>query len=85
MLSAGQELPGAPPGVPATFTVVPGVTHQTVESPIGAKSVSASSYGSSPSTTSPRWPRRRLRRQPLHGLGGGRRQSLGRPVGLHHL
>ena len=48
VLSAGQQLPGAAPGVPANFTVVPGVTHQTVESPIGAKSVSASSYGSSP-------------------------------------
>ena len=48
VLSAGQQLPGAAPGVPATFTVVPGVTHQTVEAPIGAKSVSASSYGSSP-------------------------------------
>jgi arabinofuranan 3-O-arabinosyltransferase len=46
VLSAGQTLPGATPGVPANFTVVPGVTHQTVESPIGAKSVSASSYGS---------------------------------------
>jgi arabinofuranan 3-O-arabinosyltransferase len=47
VLSAGQTLPGAVPGVPANFTVVPGVKHQTVESPIGAKSVSASSYGSS--------------------------------------
>jgi arabinofuranan 3-O-arabinosyltransferase len=47
VLSAGQTLPGATSGVPATFTVVPGVTHQTVEAPIGAKSVSASSYGSS--------------------------------------
>jgi arabinofuranan 3-O-arabinosyltransferase len=46
VLSAGQTLPGALPGVPANFTVVPGVKHQTVESPIGAKSVSASSYGS---------------------------------------
>jgi arabinofuranan 3-O-arabinosyltransferase len=46
VLSAGQTLPGATSGVPATFTVVPGVTHQTVELPIGAKSVSASSYGS---------------------------------------
>ena len=47
VLSAGQTLPGAVPGVPANFTVVPGVTHQTVEAPIGAKSVAASSYGSS--------------------------------------
>ena len=54
LLSAGQELPGAPAGVPAAYTVVPGVPHQTVEAPIGAKSVSASSFGSSSSTTSPK-------------------------------
>jgi arabinofuranan 3-O-arabinosyltransferase len=47
VLNAGQTLPGAEPGVPDNFTVVPGTAHQTVESPIGAKSVSASSYGSS--------------------------------------
>ena len=47
LLSAGQELHGTPAGVPAAYTVVPGVTHQTVASPTGAKSISASSYGSS--------------------------------------
>jgi arabinofuranan 3-O-arabinosyltransferase len=46
LLGAGQSLPGAPAGVPAAFTVVPGVRHQTVEDPIGAASISASSFGS---------------------------------------
>jgi arabinofuranan 3-O-arabinosyltransferase len=32
-----------------------------------------------------RRPHRRLRRQPLHGLGGRRRRPLGRAVGLDHL
>jgi arabinofuranan 3-O-arabinosyltransferase len=47
LLNADQNLPGAQAGVPASFAVVKGVTHQTVESPIGASLVSASSYGSS--------------------------------------
>jgi arabinofuranan 3-O-arabinosyltransferase len=34
-------------GVPLTYLVVPGTSRQTVESPIGAASASASSYGSS--------------------------------------
>jgi arabinofuranan 3-O-arabinosyltransferase len=46
LLGARQSLPGAPAGVPSAFTVVPGVRHQTVEDPIGAASVSASSFGS---------------------------------------
>jgi arabinofuranan 3-O-arabinosyltransferase len=46
VLGAGQYLPGAPSGIPTAFTVVPGVQHQTVEEPIGAASVSASSFGS---------------------------------------
>jgi arabinofuranan 3-O-arabinosyltransferase len=48
ILSAHQTLPGQAYGVPMAFTVVPGVSHQTVSAPIGAASVSASSYGSSP-------------------------------------
>jgi len=46
VLGAGQYLSGAPPGIPTAFTVVPGVEHQTVEDPIGAASISASSFGS---------------------------------------
>jgi arabinofuranan 3-O-arabinosyltransferase len=46
LLGARQSLPGAPAGVPAAFTVVPGVARQTVEDPIGAASISASSFGS---------------------------------------
>jgi arabinofuranan 3-O-arabinosyltransferase len=53
LLSAGQKLPGAAPGVPASFSVVSGGAHQTVESPIGAQSVSASSFGSSPLNFNP--------------------------------
>jgi arabinofuranan 3-O-arabinosyltransferase len=48
LLGAGQNLPGAPTGIPTAFTVVPGVRHQTVEDPIGASSISASSFGSIP-------------------------------------
>jgi arabinofuranan 3-O-arabinosyltransferase len=47
LLSPGQVLSYAPPEVPKSFQVVSGLTHETVEDPIGATSVSASSYGSS--------------------------------------
>jgi arabinofuranan 3-O-arabinosyltransferase len=47
LLTGQQKLPGAPTDVPAAFSVVDGVAHQTVEAPVGALSVSASSYGSS--------------------------------------
>ncbi len=47
LLNPGQILPGTPTGVAQTFTVVPGTQHQTVEAPVGASSVSASSFGSS--------------------------------------
>jgi arabinofuranan 3-O-arabinosyltransferase len=53
LLGAGQYLPGATSGIPTAFTVVPGVQHQTVEDPIGAASVSASSFGSSLLTDDP--------------------------------
>ena len=45
LLGAGQELPTAQPDIPDGFNVVSGGAHQTVEAPIGAKSVAASSFG----------------------------------------
>ena len=47
ILSPGEVLPSAPPNVPTSFQVVDGLEHETVEDPVGAASVSASSYGSS--------------------------------------
>ena len=47
LLGPDQLLPHAVRGVPLSFEVVPGSQHQTVAGPIGADSVSASSYGSS--------------------------------------
>lgn len=47
LLSQGQKLIGAQPGTPMGFNVVFGSQHQTVSSPLGAASVSASSYSSS--------------------------------------
>jgi arabinofuranan 3-O-arabinosyltransferase len=48
LLGPGQ-LPGNPvPGVPLTYSVGSGTSSQTVAVPIGASSVSASSYGSTP-------------------------------------
>ncbi len=48
LLAAGQELSKPVAGVPSGFTVVPGTQHQTVELPVGAASVAASSFGSTP-------------------------------------
>ena len=47
VLSPGQVLAGANPDVPRTFQVVTGLQHETVADPVGAATVSASSYGSS--------------------------------------
>ena len=47
LLGPSQSAESPPPGVPAAFIVVPGVQHQTVEMPIGASEVSASTFGSS--------------------------------------
>ena len=47
VLGSGQDLPGTPSGVPLSYSVVAGSQHETVESPIDASSVSASSYGPS--------------------------------------
>lgn len=48
LLGADQHLPTAVSGVPNSFDVVPGTQHLTVSAPVGAKSVSASSYGATP-------------------------------------
>jgi arabinofuranan 3-O-arabinosyltransferase len=48
LLGPSQELTTAQNGVPNAFTVVSGSAHQTVEAPIGAASVAASSFGSVP-------------------------------------
>ena len=53
LLGPDQQLPTAVPGVPDSFDVVPGVQHQTVSAPVDAKSVSASSYGSTPLQVTP--------------------------------
>jgi arabinofuranan 3-O-arabinosyltransferase len=47
VLGPGQRTSLAVPHVPQNLAVVPGVTHQTVADPLGAASVSSSSYGSS--------------------------------------
>jgi arabinofuranan 3-O-arabinosyltransferase len=47
VLSPGQVLNGADPNVPEKFQVVNGLQHETVADPVGAASVSASSFGSS--------------------------------------
>jgi arabinofuranan 3-O-arabinosyltransferase len=46
VLGPTQRTSLAVPGVPQNLAVVPGVTHQTVADPVGAASVSSSSYGS---------------------------------------
>jgi arabinofuranan 3-O-arabinosyltransferase len=46
VLGPGQSVSNAALGAPLGFVVVPGEVHETVEAPIGAASVSASSYGS---------------------------------------
>ena len=48
VLAANQELPNHVSGVPDSFEVVNGAQHQTVEAPIGAQSVAASSFGPLP-------------------------------------
>jgi arabinofuranan 3-O-arabinosyltransferase len=53
LLSAGQTLSSVDPSLPRTFQVVYGLRHETVEDPLGAASVSASSYGSSVLTDNP--------------------------------
>ena len=47
LLAPGQVLGNAPPEVPKTFQVVSGLRHETVSDPVGAASVSASSFSSS--------------------------------------
>jgi arabinofuranan 3-O-arabinosyltransferase len=47
LLGPDQTSASKPTGIPLTYAVVAGTKHQTVEAPIGAASVSASSYGSS--------------------------------------
>jgi len=46
VLGPGQSLGNVSPSAPFGFVVVPGEDHQTVEAPIGAASIAASSYGS---------------------------------------
>ena len=46
VLSPGQSVGNASPSAPLGFVVVPGEVHETVEAPIGAASIAASSYGS---------------------------------------
>ena len=53
LLGRHQRLPTEVPGVPESFAVVSGAQHQTVSAPIGAASVSASSYGSTPLLSTP--------------------------------
>jgi arabinofuranan 3-O-arabinosyltransferase len=47
LLSPGQTFSSAPPDIPKNFQVVTGLKHETVAYPIGAASVTASSFGSS--------------------------------------
>ena len=47
VLSADQTPPGKTYGVPSSFAVVTDQSHETVSAPIGAASVTASSFGSS--------------------------------------
>jgi len=53
VVGKNQKPPDEPAGVPADYAVVPGVSHETVEAPIGAASVSASSFGSTPLVDDP--------------------------------
>ena len=46
VLGPGQRTSSAIPHIPENLSVVPGDSHQTVAAPLGAASVSASSYGS---------------------------------------
>ncbi len=48
LLGQRQTLPGHTTGVPLSFAVVTGQEHQTVSAPVGAVSVSASSFGATP-------------------------------------
>ena len=48
LLGPGQRPGGSPAGVPLNYQVVPGSDTQTVAAPLGASSVSATSYGSTP-------------------------------------
>ena len=48
VLGPDQRSPIAQPGVPQNLAVVPGTAHQTVAEPVGAASVSASSFSSTP-------------------------------------
>jgi len=45
LLGAHQQLPGQPADVPDSYDVVTGAQHETVEVPVGAESVAASSFG----------------------------------------
>jgi len=47
LLGPHESLDSKPVDIPLTYSVVPGTQHQTVEAPIGAASVSSSSFGSS--------------------------------------
>ena len=53
ILIRSQTLPKSEPGTPTGFHVVLGTQHQTVSSPVGAISVSASSFGSTILTNDP--------------------------------
>ncbi len=54
VLGPSQSLPGQSTAIPASFAVVSGSSHQTVSAPVGAATVSASSFGSSPLISVPR-------------------------------
>ena len=43
-----EELPNVPAGLENSYSVVSGAKHQTVEAPVGAKSVAASSFSATP-------------------------------------
>jgi arabinofuranan 3-O-arabinosyltransferase len=53
LLGPGQTAIPRPGGVPRAFIVVPGTQHETIEAPIGAASVSASSFGATPLFSQP--------------------------------
>lgn len=53
VLGAGQRTGNTPQSAPLGFVVVPGADHETVEAPIGAASLAASSYGSYSFTSLP--------------------------------
>ena len=86
LLGPDQTLPNMVAGVPQSFAVVNGAQHQTVSAPMGAESVSASSFGSTPLIDSPtQGPAVRLRQQPGFGVGRKCLRQFHRSMGVDHL